>query len=153
MAKFELSQELSFNREKIGDPERYARERGCSSWLYLCGEEFAGMEGGMSYSQVEAAVPHSARVVTDPPRTLDLDLARQHVAALDELPRPTLVSCRSGPRASAVAYMYSGLRQGAEPEEVLAAAERDGAPFVEHDYQREWVVRSIEALRAEQAEE
>jgi hypothetical protein len=28
--------------------------------------------------------------VSDPPRALDLDLARQHVDALEHLPRPTL---------------------------------------------------------------
>lgn len=35
------------------------------------------MPGGMSYEQVQAAVPHSARVISDPPRALDLSLARQ----------------------------------------------------------------------------
>jgi hypothetical protein len=49
--------------------------------------------------QVKAPVPATAQVISDPPRTRDLELARRHVAALDELPRPALVTCRTGPRA------------------------------------------------------
>ena len=89
-------------------------------------------------------------MVSDPPRTLDVDLARQHVAALDDLPRPTVVTCRAGPRASAVAYMYAGLRSGTEPGLVLAEAERAGAPFCKFDDYKAWVRMSIEALRREQ---
>jgi protein tyrosine phosphatase (PTP) superfamily phosphohydrolase (DUF442 family) len=72
---------------------------------------------------------------------------QQHVAALDTLPRPTLVSCRVGPRASAVAYMYAGLRAGATPDEVIAAAEEEDAPFCAFDDYKEWVKSSIESLR------
>jgi protein tyrosine phosphatase (PTP) superfamily phosphohydrolase (DUF442 family) len=80
---------------------------------------------------------------------MNLDLARQHVAALDSLPRPTLISCRAGPRASAVAYMYAGLRSGADADDVVAAAERDNAPFTANAELREWVRASMAALRAE----
>ena len=78
---------------------------------------------------------------------LTLDLAREQVAALDQLPRPTLVTCRAGPRASAVAYMYSGVKAGAEPDEVLAEAERQGAPFCKFDDYKEWVREAIVTLR------
>jgi hypothetical protein len=149
MSRFELPGDISFNTEKVADPSALAEERGAASWLYLCGEEFATMEGGISYAQVERAVERSMNVVSDPPRVLDVGLARQHVEALDDLPRPTLVTCRSGPRASAVAYMYSGLRAGAEPDEVLAEAERRGAPFCKFDDYKAWVRESIEALRRE----
>jgi hypothetical protein len=149
MAKFELPKDLVFNRQKLADPEAFARENGAASWLYLNGEEFASMEGGMSYAQVESAVPHSANVISDPPRVLDLELARKHVAALDELPRPTLVTCRSGPRGSAVAYMYAGLRAGADPDEVLTEARTAGAPFCAFGDYEDWVKRSIETLRRE----
>jgi hypothetical protein len=84
--------------------------------------------------------------VSDPPRTLNLELARQHVAALDALPRPTLVTCRSGPRASAVVYLYAGLKARAAAAEVLDRAERDGAPFCKFDEYMEWVRSSLEAL-------
>lgn len=146
---FALPKDLMFNRQKIAAPAEFARERNAASWLYLCGEEFAAMEGGMSYAQVQAAVPRSLNVISDPPRTLSLELARQHVAALDELPRPTLVTCRAGPRSSAAAYMYAGLRAGAEPAEVIAAAERDGAPFTSDEGYKQWVVDSMTALRRE----
>ena len=107
------------------------------------------MEGGMSYSQVKAAAPQSINVISDPPRVLNLDLAKQHVEAPDLLPRPTLISCRTGPRSSAVAYMYSGLKLGAEPEEVIAMAEKDQAPFIQFEEYKEWVRSSIRSLRKE----
>lgn len=144
---FQLPTDLTFNRARIDDPTAYARASGVASWLYIVGEEFASMPGGMSYDQVQQAVPHSARVISDPPRILDLDLARQHVAALDALPRPTLVSCRTGPRASAVAYMYAGLKAGSAPAVVIEKAEQDGAPFCAFEDYKEWVRSSIETLR------
>ncbi len=147
---FQLPADLTFNTQKIADPLAFARERTAASWLYLNGSEFNSMEGGMSYAQVQDAVPHAANVITDPPRVLDLELARQHVAALDELPRPTVITCRAGPRASAVSYMYAGLRSGADPDEVIAAAEADGAPFCTFPDYKAWVVESIRSLRAEQ---
>jgi protein tyrosine phosphatase (PTP) superfamily phosphohydrolase (DUF442 family) len=104
------------------------------------------MDGGMSYASVQAAVAESANVVSDPPREMDMDLARQHVAALDELPRPTLVTCRTGPRSSAVVYLYAGLRAGAAAEEVLARAEADGAPFAGSDELRTWVAQGLDEL-------
>lgn len=149
MAEFRLPGDLKYNRGMVSDPGAYAKESGSSSWLFLVGEEFASMPGGISYAQVQQAVPHSARVVSDPPRVLNLDLARQHVEALDTLPRPTLISCRSGPRASAVAYMYAGLKLGARYEDVLAAAEQDDAPFCATADYKEWVRSSMEALQGE----
>jgi len=150
MSRFELPPDITFNTEKVVDPSAFAKERKVASWLYLNGEEFAAMEGGISYAQVQRAVPVSINVVSDPPRVLGLELARRHVAALDELPRPTLVTCRSGPRASAVAYMYAGLRGAADPEDVLAEAERNAAPFCKFDDYKRWVRESIQALRGEQ---
>jgi hypothetical protein len=76
MTDFEMPADLMSNRGLIADPEAFALEKGAASWLYLCGEEFASMEGGMSYADVERAVPVSANVVSDPPVQLDLDLAR-----------------------------------------------------------------------------
>jgi len=147
MKDFHLLKDLHFNRGLIQNPDTYLQDAGCASWLFLIGEEFASMEGGMSYDQVKAATPYSLNVISDPPRVLNLDLAKQHVEALDALPRPTLISCRSGPRASAVAYMYSGLKLGADPDDVLAEAEKDQAPFVKFDDYKEWVRSSMESLR------
>jgi hypothetical protein len=146
MADFKLPSDLKYNRGMIQDPNMYAKESGCASWLFLIGEEFASMPGGMSYAQVQQAMPNSARVISDPPRVLDLDLARKHVDALDHLPRPILISCRSGPRASAVAYMYAGLKQGADPEDVIAAAEEEKAPFCASEEYKDWVRSSMDVL-------
>ena len=104
------------------------------------------MEGGMSYAQVQAAVPESENIVTDPPVVLDLELVREHFAALDRLPRPTLVTCRTGPRSSAIVYLYAGLRAGASADEVLARADADGAPFTRSDELRGFVTRGLEEL-------
>src|SRR5436190_15439522 len=149
MKKFKLPEDLKFNNGFIKNPVSYLKERECKSWLFLAGEEFSKMENGMSYNQVREATPYSVNVISDPPLTLNLDLAKHHVEALDALPRPTLISCRTGPRASAVAYMYAGLKVGAEPDEVLAMAEKDQAPFVQLEDYKEWVRSSIESLRTQ----
>jgi hypothetical protein len=146
VAEFESPTDLSFNRGLIEDPEAFARHAGAASWLYLCGEEFASMEGGMSYADVEAAVPESANVVSDPPRVMDMDLARRQVEALELLPRPTLVTCRTGPRSSALVYLYAGLEAGAGSDEVLARARADGAPFAGSDELEAWVAQGLREL-------
>jgi len=143
---FETPSDLMHNRGLIVDPQAFAKEHGAASWLYLCGEEFASMDGGMSYDDVRRAVPESANVVSDPPVQLDLDLARRQLEALEGLPRPTLVTCRTGPRSAALIYLYAGLQQGASADEVLAQAEADGAPFVRSDGIRAWLTACLGEL-------
>ena len=138
--------DLMHNRGLIADPAAFARDAGAASWLFLCGEEFAATEGGMSYADVEAAVPASANLIADPPRPFDMDVARRGVAALDELPRPTLVTCRTGPRSSALVYLYWGLRSGVAAADVLARADADGAPFAGAEPLRQWVVQGLAEL-------
>lgn len=104
------------------------------------------MEGGMSYADVERSVPVCANVVSDPPIPLDLDLARRQIEALERLPRPTLVTCRTGPRSAALIYLYGGLRSGASAEDVLAQAEADDAPFVRSDEIRAWITQGLAEL-------
>jgi len=149
VAGFKTPTDLVFNRGLISDPEGFARENDAASWLYMCGEEFAGMEGGMSYESVQAAVPESANVVSDPPRVPDMDLAREQIDALDGLSRPTLVTCRQGPRSSALVYLYAGLEEGASAEEVIGRAEADAAPFVHSDELKEWVKQGLRELSRE----
>jgi hypothetical protein len=146
MGDFDGPAGMSFNRGLIADPYAFAREADAASWLFLCGEEFAAMPGGMSYANVQAAVPRSANVVSDPPQVLDMDLARRQVAALDALPRPTLVTCRTGPRSSALVYLYAGLRAGASADEVLARAQADAAPFTASEDLKEWVAQGLREL-------
>jgi hypothetical protein len=68
MADFEVPDDLSHNRGTIADPEAFARDHDAASWIYLCGEEWAEMDGGMSYAQVQAAVPESVNIIADAPR-------------------------------------------------------------------------------------
>jgi hypothetical protein len=146
MSEFPSPTGLKHNRGLIADPKAFAHDAGAASWLYLCGEEFAAMEGGMSYADVQAAVPESENLVADPPCEFDMDVARRGVAALDRLPRPTLVTCRTGPRSSALIYLYSGLRSGASAADVLARAEADGAPFVQAEPLKQWVAQGLSEL-------
>lgn len=151
MTDFHAPTDLTFNRGPIDDPEAFARAANAASWLFLCGEEFAAMDGGMSYADVQAAVGESVNIVSDPPQLLDLEFARKHVAALDQLPRPTLVTCRAGPRSSAVVYLYAGLKAGATADDVLAQAEADGAPFTGSDELKAWVRQGLDELSDERA--
>jgi hypothetical protein len=146
MAEFQSPTDLTHNRGLIADPAAFATDAGAESWLFLCGEEFATMEGGMSFADVQSAVQESVNLIADPPRPFDMDVARQGVAVLDELPRPTLVTCRTGPRSSALVYLYAGLRSGASAEEVLARAEADGAPFTQAEPLKAWVVQGLAEL-------
>src|SRR3954465_11901235 len=138
--------ELAHNTGLIEDPAGFAREHRAASWLYLCGEEFAAMDGGMSYADVQRAVDVSANVISDPPRVLDMDLARRQIAALHDLPRPTLVTCRTGPRSSALVYLYEGLQSGESADQVLARAETNDAPFVRSAECRAWVEQGLREL-------
>lgn len=146
MSSFGTPTDLMHNRGLISDPEAFAKEKGAESWLFLCGEAFASTDGGMSYTDVERAVPVSANVVSDPPTPLDLDLARRQIEALEGLPRPTLVTCRTGPRSSALIYLYAGLRAGASADQVLARAEADDAPFAQSEELRAWVTDGLAQL-------
>ena len=138
---------LHHNRGLIADPDSFARDVNAASWLYLCGDAFATTQGGMSYADVQAAVGRSISIVSDPPVEMTMCLARQHIEALDQLPRPTLVTCRTGPRSSAVIYLYAGLKAGATEQEIIAQAQADGAPFVQSDELVAWVKQGLAELR------
>src|SRR5947209_3120638 len=56
MADLPALEGLIHNRGPIADPAAFARDNKAESWLYLCGTEFASMDGGMSYEQVQDAV-------------------------------------------------------------------------------------------------
>jgi hypothetical protein len=145
---FKTPADMKNNRGPIGDPGGFAQEYGAASWLFLCGEAWAKMEGGMSYHDVQAAVPESAQVVSDPPVVMDMALAREQIAVLDGLPRPTLVTCRTGPRSSALIYLYAGLMANASADEVLAQAEQDDALFTRSEELKTWVTQGLDELRS-----
>jgi len=137
---------LRHNRGLVQDPRAFADDFGAVSWLFLCGEEFASMDGGMSFGDVQAAVPVSAVVVSDPPVEMTMDLARRQVAALDDLPRPTLVTCRTGGRSAALIYLYAGLKAGASADVVLLRAAADDAPFMGSDELKAWIAQGLDEL-------
>jgi protein tyrosine phosphatase (PTP) superfamily phosphohydrolase (DUF442 family) len=143
---FDGPEELTYNEGPIADPGAFAHQHSAASWLFLCGPAFAEVDGGMSFADVEAAVPVAANVVSDPPVPLTMELAREQLRELDSLPRPALVTCRTGPRSSALVYLWSGLHDGATAEEVLARAEAAGAPFTRSDELRAWVTQGLAEL-------
>lgn len=67
MTSFALPSDLVFNQTMLTDPSGFARDHQAASWLCPNGEEFASMEGGMSYAQARDAVAHAVHVITDPP--------------------------------------------------------------------------------------
>lgn len=146
MADLTALNDLRNNRGRIADPAQFARDANAASWLYLCGEAFASMDGGMSYADVQAAVDASVNIVSDPPVVMDMDLARRQIAALEALPRPTVVTCRTGPRSSAVIYLYAGIKAAASADEVLARAKADDALFVASDELIAWVEQGLVEL-------
>jgi hypothetical protein len=148
MTDVEVPDDIRFNRGPIADPAAFAAEQGAKGWLYLCGTEFASMEGGMSYEQVQDAVEASENIVSDPPVDFTVDLVKQHLEAIDRLPRPTLVTCRMGPRSSVSVYVYAGLKAGATADEVLAKADADGAPFAAMEPYRDLVRQAMDQLEA-----
>ena len=103
------------------------------------------MEGGLSYSDVQLR-PAPREPDRRPPRPFDRDVARRTVAALDELPRPTLLTSRTGPRSSALVSLYAGSRSDAPAEEVLARAEADDAPFTHTNPLKARVVQGLADL-------
>ena len=102
MADFPTPDGLAFNRGLIADPAAFARDAEAASWLYLCGEDFAAMDGGMSFADVQAAVGESVNIVADPPHPFDFDVARQGIAVLDDLldRRSSRAGRDRGPRPS-----------------------------------------------------
>ncbi len=146
MEEFRLPSDLSFNRGPIADARAFAEDTGVQSWLFMCGEEFAAMDGGMAYAEVQSAVTVSENIVADPPRAFGLEAVQELVEALGRLPRPTAVTCRAGPRSSVVAYVAAGLASGASADAVLSAADRDDAPFTGSEDLRGLVRQAIEEL-------
>ena len=146
MTDFETPTDLMNNRGLIADPEAFAREKGAASWLFLCGEEFARWRAACRTRTSSAPCPWRRTSSPTRPVQLDLDLARKQIEALDGLPRPTLVTCRTGPRSSALIYLYAGLQAGASAEDVFARAEADDAAFVKSDELRAWVADGLEQL-------
>ena len=56
------------------------------------------------------------------------------------------MTCLTGPRSSALIYLYSGLQAGASAEDVFAGARADDAAFVQSDELRAWVADGLEQL-------
>ena len=84
------------------------------------------MDGGMSYESVQAAVPESANVVSDPPRVLDMDLEREDEVAADRrLGVGRALEARPDAGLS-VSFDSPGVGQGAHDGQAHASSARGG---------------------------
>ena len=129
MAEFQSPIDLIHNRGLIADPVAFAKDAGAASWLYLCGEEFAAMQGGMSYADVRSAVPESVNLNGGPAAARSTWRCRPtRDRCSGPVPRPTLVTCRTGPRSSALVYLHAGLRSGALSTTCLPAQKPTAFP-------------------------
>lgn len=70
---------------------------------------------------------------------LSLPLADSLCRSLDDLPRPTLVSCMSGSRATAVSRMYLARSRGVGAEEVISVAEKKNEPWAKNAKLVAWI--------------
>ena len=121
MAEFHTPVGLTHNRGLIADPEAFARDANAESWLFLCGEDFAAIEGGMSYASVQASVGESINIVSDPPTVLDMNLARTvqlgrrqlqfRVSIINALRRQQLATPNLTPTSSLFGTISSGTTQ------------------------------------------
>ena len=146
MTGFEFPDDLRFNREAVSDPEAFARDTGAASWLFLCGDDFAALDWGMSYTQVQASVPESENIVSDPPVALSVEFARRARRGAGSAAATDVGHVSYGARSAAVAYLYAGLRAGASADEVLARADADDAPFAGVDALRDFVRQGLAEL-------
>ena len=106
------------------------------------------MEGGMSYDSVQAAVPESANVTRTPRACSTWSSPAARWRRSTSCPGRRCVTCRKGPRSSALVYLYAGLKAGATAEEVIARAEEDEAPFAASDELKSWVTEGLRELSA-----
>ena len=144
---FETPTDLRHNRGLIDDPETFAKEADAASWLFSLRPGVRGDEGGISYEQVQSAVPESlehrlrsAALMGHGTRPRARCRAR-HDAPPDTRHLPT------GPRSSALVYLYAGLQERASADEVIARAEADGAPFTGSDELKAWVAQGPRRAR------
>ena len=91
-----------------------------------------------------AGVADALHVPVDAPAGLSRTTADACVAALARLPRPTLVLCASGNRASAAIAIAVGREERWGGEATLAWALEQKMPFLTVQPLRDWVVASVD---------
>ena len=97
-------------------------------------------------------MPESENIVADPPEPFDMNAARTILAAIDRLPRPTLVTCRgrtTAPRRPCTSTPGSAVGS-IRPTRCSRKPTPTGAPFAGTDAYRDFVTQGLEELRAEE---
>jgi sulfur dioxygenase len=113
------------------------------SWLYLCPDvdPDVGVEGG-----IETLRNSGIQVAHVPFTTSALNLQKtdEIVNVLDQLPRPTVISCRSSLRAGACLALYRGVKSPEIPiEEIIANARAENLTFTNNANVVNWVTAGI----------
>lgn len=77
------------------------------------------------------------------PSKLNRELTEDIITSLDSLPRPTMIMCRSGARATAAARIYSATKFGESADSVLETAISKGEKWTESQNLKNWVSSTL----------
>lgn len=77
------------------------------------------------------------------PEDLSDELADRVLQTIDDLPRPTLIHCKSGLRSGAMALMYVATGQGMTADEALAMAKQQGFNCDAHPQMKQFFERYV----------
>jgi len=129
----------------LSEEEVVAAASKYKGWLYVGSE---ADEGCPSKKLLAAEVPYmNVEVSTAGPLTAETGMLVH--AALSSLPRPTLVQCASGKRASAALAIHTALAAKSSPEAAVAAAAE--LPCAGAERFENWIAASVAAGAAAEA--
>lgn len=121
-----------------GAPGLLSALDGAAAVLVLTAEGGGADTCGMSLTALRAACPLVLHHPVDP-GALTTALAQHLVDALAAAPAPTLIVCKTGRRAEAVAALFAGAQLRASATDVIAAATARSEKWVESQQLRGWV--------------
>lgn len=125
--------------------------------LYLSSDSPTDLGANSGFEAVQASFPAGAiKVALDVSRDAykvdgDSTLAaaqeyKAFAAALDSLPRPTVIICKTARRASAVVAAYEGVKGRNSVDEVLSRASAQDLKFLGHEGLKKWVSTVVETF-------
>ena len=114
-----------------------------NGWLNLIPEKNYTFPDPSSVPFLAADKKCDSRFVSVEADALTAPLIDDLVAALDALPRPALISCKSGSRATAVARLYAARKLNATSEVVLLAARAKKEAWLNNAKLVAWVTSNL----------
>ena len=120
-----------------------------NGWLKLIPEESYSFADPATVPFLDADKKCNSVMVSVEADSLTSPLVDSLIAALDALPRPALISCKSGARATAVARLYAARKLNATSEVVLRAAIAKKEPWTNNEKLVQWIKDNLPKERAE----